>query len=62
MTSESVTTNTDAVIEIVYAEPDPTVLLSPAQTPGKLLGYYNGLLDAVQLFIVDSSGLRLLRI
>lgn len=62
MTSESITTNTDAVIEMVYIEPDPSVLLSPAQTPGKLFGYYNGILDAVQLFIVDSSGLRLLRI
>lgn len=60
MTSESITTNTDAVIEIRYTEPDTTALIDPPDTPNKLVGYYQGSTDVVRLYITDNSGLRLL--
>ena len=62
MTSQSVTENTDAVIEVRYVEPPlPEVLMDPPETPGKLIAYYNGVDDTTSLYIVDRSGLRLLR-
>ena len=60
MTSQSITENTDAVIEVRYVEPVLGALLDPPETPNKLIGYYDGTADAVRLYIVDNSGLRLL--
>ena len=62
ISSESITVNTDAVIEIRSVAPSLTTLLSPPETPGKLIGYYNGVTDSVELFVVDNSGIRLLRV
>jgi|14BtaG_2_1085337.scaffolds.fasta_scaffold01643_8 hypothetical protein len=62
MTSQSVTTNTDAIIQVVYAEPDPTALLATADIPGRLLAFFNGSSGVVNLYMVDNSGLRLLRV
>ena len=63
MTSESITTNTESIIEVVYSEPpSPEYILDPAQTPGKLIAYYNGADDTTSLYIVSKSGLRLLQL
>ena len=60
-TSQSITTNRDSVVEVVYASfPTPEEILDPPQTPGKLVAYYNGSTDQVRLFIVNRAGLRLL--
>lgn len=60
MTSQSITENTDAVIEVRYVEPVLGDLLDPPETPNKLIGYYDGIANVVRLYIVDNSGLRLL--
>ena len=60
MTSQSIQENTEAVIEVLYTEPNLADLLDPPQTPNKLIGYYDGVDDVVRLYIVDNSGLRLL--
>lgn len=61
LTSESINTNTEAVVEVVYAQPpNPEDILDPPQTPGKLVAYYNGANDRASLYIVSRSGLRLL--
>ena len=62
MTSESVMTNTDAIIEVVYVEPDLNVLLDPPGVPGRILGFFNGSTGVVNLYMIDNSGLRLLRV
>lgn len=62
MTSESVMTNTDAIIEVVYAEPNLNILLDPPSIPGRILGFFNGSTGVVNLYMVDNSGLRLLRV
>ena len=62
-TSESITTNTDAVIEIRYEEPPTDFEQLPAEEPpGKLIGYYNGITGFVDLRVVSGSGLTLLRV
>ena len=60
MTSQSIQENTEAVIEVLYVEPNLADLLDPPQTPNKIIGYYDGTSDVVRLYIVDNSGLRLL--
>jgi hypothetical protein len=60
MASQSIQENTEAVIEVLYVEPNLADLLDPPQTPNKLIGYYDGTSDVVRLYIVDNSGLRLL--
>ena len=62
LTAESVTINTDAVIEMVYTEPLFGEILDPPLTPNVLIGYYNGSTGVVNLYVVDNSGLRLLRV
>ena len=63
ITSESITTNTEAVIEVVYSGPPfPEDILDPPQTPGKLVAYYDGADDTTSLYIVSKSGLRLLQL
>lgn len=61
LTSESIHTNTEAVVEVRYTQP-PTVddILDPPETPNKLIAYYDGVSDSVSLYIVNRSGLRLL--
>lgn len=63
LTSQSITENTDAVIDIRYTAPPGTFeQLNPAEPPGKLIGYYDGTNNTVQLYVVDGSGLRLISI
>lgn len=59
--SESVKTNTESVIEVLYTRPPlADATLTTPQTPGKLLAYYNGADDTVRLYIVSRSGLHIL--
>jgi hypothetical protein len=61
ISSQSIKTNTEAVIEVLYTEPPAAdESLNPAQTPGKLVAYYNGSNDTTKLYIVSRSGLRML--
>ena len=62
ITSESVTTNTGTIIEVVYSEPDLGILLDPPDIPGRVLGFFNGSTGVINLYMVDNSGLRLLRV
>jgi hypothetical protein len=60
LSSQSIQTNTDSVIEIVYTRPDVNSVLQTPEVPGKLLGFYNGSTGFVELYVIDKSGLRYL--
>ena len=60
LSAKSIVTDTNVVLEIVYVEPRPDVILDPPMTPNKVFGFYDQALDAVRLFVVDDSGLRVL--
>lgn len=61
LASSSITTNTEAVVEVIYAPaPAADVVLDPPQTPQKILVYYNGATDTARLYVVSRSGLNLL--
>lgn len=59
ISSQSITENTNAIIQVLYTRP-PSGLLDPPQTPGKLVGYYNGATGFMELYVIDNSGTRLL--
>ena len=60
LTSQSIVTDTNVVLEIVYVAPVVGAVLDPPMTPNKVFGFYDQALDAVRLFVVDDSGLRVL--
>jgi hypothetical protein len=49
-------------IEIVAQRPSTDVLNDPPETPLRIVGYYNQQLNAVELYVVDRSGLRWIRV
>ena len=61
ISSQSIKENTEAVIEIKTTQPSTIDTLAQAETPGKLIGYYDAISDRVNLYVVDRSGFRLLR-
>ena len=62
LTSSSITENTDSIIEIRTTRPDPNGFIDPPDVPGRIIGYYNGSTDRVELYIVAPSGTSLLRV
>jgi hypothetical protein len=60
--SQDISTVTNATIQIVLDRPDTTTLIDPPETPQRLVGYYNPSLQGVELYVVDRSGLRWMRI
>lgn len=61
LTSESVYENTESVVEVRYTQPPtPDDILDPPETPNKLIAYYDGTTNTVNLYIVNRSGLKLL--
>lgn len=49
-------------VEMVNFRPDTVTLNDPPETPYRIVGYYNLQFDAVELYVVDPSGLRWLRV
>lgn len=62
LTSQSISDNTESIIEIRAQRPDPAQPLDPPEIPGRLIGYYNGATGFVELYVVSGSGLNLLRV
>ena len=58
----SVTNNTKVVIEILSEKPTSATVFNPPKQAGQLCGYYNAIDNYVELFIVDASGLRALKV
>ena len=49
-------------VEMLSSEPPSDGVLSDYMQPGQLVGYYNGVSDVVQLFVVSGSGFRIMRV
>lgn len=62
LTSQSISENTESIIEIRDSKPNPEVALDPPDIPGRVIGYFNGATGFVELYVVSGSGLNLLRI
>ena len=63
ITSASIREDLDLVVEVLYSEPPGSnYVLEIAQTPGKLVAFYDTRADNVLLYVISRSGLRYLRV
>lgn len=62
LSSQSISDNTESIIEIRESRPNTDTFLDPPDVPGRLIGYFNGSTGFVELYVVSGSGLNLLRI
>ena len=54
--------NQDVAIELLQARPDVSAVLTTPVTPNKLVGYYDAFTDTVELYVVNNTGYRYLKI
>jgi hypothetical protein len=59
--SVEVAQDTNVCIELLSTRPVEGATFSPAKQPGLLVGFYNGALDGVEIFVVDYTGTRYVR-
>lgn len=61
ISSQPISENTDATISLLSFRPIPSTVISPPLSPGLLVGYYNGSLGAVELYIVSGDGTKYIK-
>ena len=54
--------NQDVAIELMVTRPDTAAYLTTPETPNKLVGYYDAFADQVELYVLDNTGRRYLKI
>ena len=62
ISSRSIEDTRNVTIQVLNVKPDINAILDPPEPPGKLVGFYNGSTGYVELYVVASSGTRLLKI
>jgi hypothetical protein len=62
ISSQSIQENTDVSIEMLAIRPDVSAFFESPVAPNILSGYYDPLTDQVELYIIDPSGNRYVRI
>ena len=62
ISAQSIRENTDLTIEILNELPNTSAYLDTPVTPNVLFGFYNHILDKVQLYVSDPTGRRFLKI
>jgi hypothetical protein len=62
LSSQTVFNNYDVVIEMVTSRPRTDREINPIGTPGKIIGFYNVQIDAVELFIINAFGNRYIKL
>ena len=59
ISSQSITENPDAAIELYYTKPSLTETFDPPEVPGKIIGYYNGAHGIMEVYVFNRSGTKL---
>lgn len=54
--------NTEVTITMLQTRPNPALLSPVKMQPNLLSGYYNASTDLVELYMIDSTGYRYLRV
>lgn len=62
LSAQPIEQNQDVAIEILTDRPTSGAYLTTPVTPNKLVGYYDSLTDYVELYVVDNTGYRYLKI
>jgi uncharacterized FlgJ-related protein len=61
-TATSIVDNFDVAVEFLAQRPSTNQYQTTPDTPNKLVAYYDSVTDYVELYIVDKSGYRYLRV
>lgn len=59
--SVEISQDANTCIQLLPTRPVEGAVFSPAKQPGLLVGFYNGVLDGVEIFVVDYTGTRYVR-
>lgn len=51
-----------SIVQIITTPPPRSGVLANPMNPGQLVGFYDGTIDAVRLYVVSGSGTRLLKV
>ena len=62
ITAQSIKENTDITIAFLALPPNTTQFLDTPVEPNTLVGFYNDVTDAVELYVTDSTGRRYIRV
>ena len=62
ITSKAVEDNNAIVIEMLGTRPLVGSAFTPARKPGQLCGYYDATNQRVELYMVNASGIRFVRV
>lgn len=62
VSTQDISTVTNTTIELVAVRPNLDVFNDPVETPNRMVGYHDSISDSVELYVVDRSGLRWLRV
>jgi len=62
ISASPISENYDVTVEFLIERPSTEVFQTVQDTPGKIVAYYDGLIDAVELYVVDKTGYRYLRV
>lgn len=62
--TKSIATNTKVVIEMLAERPKYSVAISDGikREPGQIVGFFNGTTGTVELFCIDNTGVKALKI
>jgi hypothetical protein len=59
---QAVASNPEVVIEMLPSRPVATTIISPAKPAGQLCGYYDSTNGIVELFVVNTAGIKYIRV
>jgi hypothetical protein len=62
LSAQAITSNYDVTIQFLGFRPNAGAYNANEDTPNKLVGYYDSVQNLVELYIVDHTGHRYLRI
>jgi len=61
ISSQPISENTDTTISFLNTRPTGDTVISPPLSPGLLVGFYNGSIDCVELYIVSGDGTKYIK-
>jgi hypothetical protein len=62
ISSQPIYEDVDVTISMLPTRPDLAATITPAASPGLLVGFYNGTLDVVELYMVSADGARYIKV
>jgi hypothetical protein len=62
ISSQPIYEDVDVTITMLPARPDLAATIDPPASPGLLVGFFNGALDVVELYMVSTDGARYIKV